>query len=850
MVYDAPYEICIERAKYWTESYKETEGQHPTIRAARALEKTLDNMSIFILDQEQIVGHRTSKFLGAIIPVERGDVNIILREFLQNLKTRERKPFRIREEDEELLFKEILPYWRGKTVSEKKRELWRKTGLVPEKKSELPDVAKIINHFGLEWVQEAMKLSGGEFVEASRPTHVITVLDDQGHLVMGHKNILKWGYGGIKKRAMEKLEEVNKFLESEKIDTDNRETVIEDYVDIDKLEKKFQERFSKNNGYSIDNKAFLEAVIICCDASSRFIKRFAALAKNMSEKETNKVRAAELKEISQICDWISTNPPRNFREALQLVWFNQIIGNISHGLGAILGVGRPDQYLYPYYKSDIEKKAISEAKVVELLEEFLIKLSSNLLILPNLQGQNDASELGEDHVAVTVGGVDENGEDAVNELSYLFMQACENVKCMTISFSVRIAPNKNPKEWIKRAVDIYSKTNGPALYNDNVIIPALVNAGVSLEDARDYAIVGCVEPAPQGNAFPITAGNAVSMPGLLEMVLNCGQTRLGGKLDSIEIGDPREFRSYEEIWNKYMQLIKHAVHYAVKCANIKDIVHAENYPNPYISMTLDGCIENALDMTQGGAKYNFNTLSSDGWATVANSLCALKKVVFEDKEITMKEMADILDNNYREYEKFRLKLINSLPKYGNDDDYVDSIMSKLTNAFCEEVMSHPTIRTPGVYRPCLFSAGTHTLTGRFLGATPDGRKAGEAVSNALSPSNGTEKNGPTAVLKSATKMDTTKFSSGMSLNMRLSPLLLRTEENRSKIADLISAYFKMGGMHVQFNVVNQETLIDAQRHPEKYQDLIVRVSGYCAYFVNLGKALQDDIIARCQFEKI
>lgn len=833
MVFDAPYNICIERAKYWTESYKETEGQHPTIRAARAIEKTLDNMSIFILNEELIVGHRTSKLLGVVLPVERGEVTTIVPMQLKILKIRKRKPFQISEEDENLLLNEIFPYWEGKTVADKKIEMFEKTGFLKKRlkrgKSGKVDPVK-------------------KFLASNAPTTASTVLDDQGHLVAGHNNIVKWGLNGIREKAMKKLDEVNQYLNSNSIQPKENNLYLQDHYDYASLESNFQDRFRKNNGYTLDNKAFLEAVIICCDAFSRFIKRYAVLADNEARNITSTKRAVELGQISEICNWISENTPRNFREALQLVWFNEIVGNISHGLGTILAVGRPDQYLFPYYKSDIESDVITDKKVLELLEEFIIKLSANLMLHPTVSNYA-APELGADHVALCVGGVDKDGKDAVNELSYLFMDAAENVKCMTVSFSIRISPDLSPKKWIQRAADIYMKTSGPAIYNDNTIIPALLKAGVALEDARDYGIVGCIEPAPQGNAFPITAGNAISLTALLEMLLNNGSRKLGGKIDGPEF-DSRKFKSYEELWETYSKLIKFKVAENVKCSNIKDIAHAENYPNPIISMSIDGCIDNALDMTQGGAKYNLNTISTSGFATVVDSLAALKKLVFEDKEVSMEEMIGIVRSNFKDNEPFRLKILNKVPKFGNDNDYVDSIARDLNDLYCNEILSHSTIRVPGKYRPSIFSAGTHVAAGRFLGATPDGRLSGEAISNSLSPTNGTEKNGPTAVFNSITKLDNTKIASGMSLNMRLLPSLLKSRDERERLADLILTYLQKGGMHVQFNVVSQENLLDAQIHPENYRDLVIRVSGYCAYFVNIGKSLQNDIIARFQFENM
>jgi len=826
LVLNAPFNIDIERAKYYTESYKATEGLglHPATRSAKALERTLDNMIIFIMNEEQLVGHRTSKLLGVILPVERGDVNCMLPVNLKVLKKRINKPFQITEEEEQLLNEKIWPFWKGKTVLEKRIALYNRLGLLKEIYSK-----EQLNNMDLF----------SKFMLGTMPFAGSTVLDDQGHLVMGHAHLMRSGITGIKRHALRKLEEVNQYSNSSataaKVSTIQELIDSESKIDYYVVQKRFQERFKKTEGYSADKKAFLEAVIICCDAFTRFIKRYSELARIKAKSESETKRAAELITIAESCNWISENPPRTFREALQLTWFNELVGNISHGLGAILSIGRPDQYLYPYYKSDLASKILTSTEAKELLEEFMMKLCSNLLLMP-IASRGSADELSADHVAVTVGGVDTNGNDAVNELSYLFLDAFADAKA-SLSFSVRVAPNINSRAWLRRAVDIYLKTCGTAFYNDDIIITSLQKAGVTLEDARDYSIVGCIEPTTNGNAFPITAGNGLGLTQMLQEVLK-GDTG----------GYPNEFKSFGQLRDAFAKYIKNKVAKVVQLSNIKDIIHGENYPNPFISMSIDGCIENALDMTQGGAKYNFNTLSSSGFATTVNSLCALKKVVFEDQQLSMPEMLTILNNNFKDNEILRNKIINKVPKFGNDDDYVDCIAKDVLNIYSDEINSHSCIRMPGTYRPSIFSAGTHVSVGSALPATPDGRKAGQPISNSISPSNNTEHNGPTAVLNSISKLENTKIGSGISLNMRLLPSLIDTEHKRELLTDMLLSHFKMGGMHVQFNIISQQDLIDAQDHPENYQDLIVRVSGYCTYFVNLPKALQNDIIDRYQFE--
>jgi len=817
-ILEAPYEICIERARYYTESYKETEGLHPAIRAARALENTLRKMTIYILPEEQIVGNRSSKLVAAIIPIERGEYNYVLKIDLKNLKKRKERPFHISKEEEKELM-EMFKYWKGKTVRDIRTKIMKEKGL--HFKISLSPIAnwRRLKNFGPKNIIDIIKLytlgrlrhvkSSLNEVTLNNPNLVMNVFDTQGHLVIGINNVIKTGFKGVKEKAQKVLESVQ----------------------------------------DEDKKKFLEAVMICCDATRMFAQRFAELAEEMASREKNPERKKELLQIAENCRWVPWNPPRSFHEACQFLWFTQVVATISYGIGLIGAVGRVDQYLYPYYKKDLEEGKITREKALELVEELLIKFSYNLLLLPSF-GKHTASELGADEDALTIGGVDRDGEDATNELSYIWMDACKNMKNLTNTFSIRVS-SKSSDEWLEKIAEVYSVTSGPAIFNDDVIIPALVNSGTSLEDARDYAVIGCVEPTSAGNTFGCTSGNDISLVGVLEMTLTNGMIRMLGRRTGPQTGDPRKFSSFEQFMDAFKKQLQNSIDLIHQLVEIKDEVYAQNYPNPYISATLEGCVENAMDMTWGGAKYNFNSISGRGLGTTVDSLAAIKKMVFDDKMVTMKELIDALENNFRgkKGEMLRQKLLHKAPKYGNDNDYVDDIAREVAGTFCDMVMAKKAWRG-GPYRPSFFSYGMHVLDGNLLGATPNGRKAREPTSNSLSPSNGVEKNGPTAILKSCAKIDHTKIPNGCALNIKLLPTLLRDQERRKKLASLIKAYFKLGGSEVQLNVVDTQTLREAQKHPEKYRDLVVRVSGYNAYFVDLGKAIQDDIIARQEFGQL
>lgn len=816
-ILEAPYEICIERARYYTESYRETEGMHPAIRAARALENTLRKMTIYILPEELIVGNRSSKLVATIIPIERGEYNYVLRIDLKNLKKRKNRPFHISKEEEKEL-REMFKYWKGKTVRDHRTRIMKERGLHFKISLGPRALWRRIKNFGLKHLWKIIKLySGGRLrhirsslneVTLNNPNLVMNVFDTQGHLVIGINNVIKTGFKGVKEKA---------------------ERVMRTVKDPEK-------------------KKFLEAVMICCDATRMFAQRFAELAEEMASKEKDPQRKAELLQIAEHCRWVPWNPPRSFHEACQFLWFTQVIAAISYGVGLIGAVGRVDQYLYPYYKKDIGEGIITREQALELVEELLIKFSYNLLLLPSF-GKHTASELGADEDALTVGGVGRDGEDATNELSYIWMDACKNMKNLTNTFSIRVS-SKSSQEWLEKIAEVYSVTSGPSIFNDDVVIPALVKNGTELEDARDYAVIGCVEPTSAGNTFGCTSGNDISLVGVLEMVLTNGMIRMLGRKTGVDTGDPRKFTSFSQVMEAFKKQLRHSIDVISELVEIKDRVYAEHFPNPYISATLEGCVENALDMTQGGAKYNFNSISGRGLGTTADSLAALKKVVFDDKIATMEEVIDALENNFKgkRREKLRQRLLNA-PKYGNDDDYADEIAREIAGTFCDMVMSKKCWRG-GPYRASFFSYGMHVLDGNLLGATPNGRKAGEPTSNSLSPSNGVEKNGPTAILKSCAKIDHTKIANGCALNIKLLPTLLRGRERRKKLASLIRGYFQLGGSEVQFNVVDTETLRDAQEHPEKYRDLVVRVSGYCAYFTDLGKPIQDDIISRLEFGEL
>jgi formate C-acetyltransferase len=815
-ILEAPYEICMERARYYTQVYRETEGMHPSLRAAKALERTLDTMTLSILPEEMLAGNRSSKLVATVIPVERGEINAILEMYMHDITTRSYKPFKISEEEKRELFEEILPYWKKRSVRYYKEQKWTKSGLMLGFSSGPFAHARRVRAFGASRLARIARpfmvgrkldlLKSRKEVALNNPNLVNNVMDVQGHLVMGINNVIEKGFRGIKESALEK-----KALHAQ----------------------------------DAGKTAFYDAVIIACDAVKRFAQRFSRQASDMADRETDKRRGQELRAMASNLSRVPWDLPRNFYEAVQFLWFTQVIALISHGVAGIFAIGRADQYLYPYFKRDMDSGAISREFAVGLIEELLVKLSCNLLVLPSFAKQT-GSELGADNNAVTIGGVDREGKDATNELSLVFLEAVGNIKSMTNSFAIRVHPRSSP-EFLEKVTKLVSRTSGPAIFNDQTIIPSQQGCGNSLEDARDYSIIGCVEPTSSGNTFGCTSGNDISLVGVLEMALNDGRLFMMGRRNGLKTGDAEKFRSFDDVLEAYKKQLAYIVAFLARCVNAKDEVYRDHFHNPYVSLTLDGCLDSGMDMTQGGARYNFASISARGLATAADSLLAIKKAVFEEKWISMFDLMTALRNNFRDNEVLRQKLIHKISKYGCDSNEADDMARWVADQFCDEVLKQKSVRG-GCFRPGFFSYGMHVFDGMMLGATPDGRLAGEPVSNSSSPSNGSERKGLAAVLNSNTRIPHEKISNGSSLNIRLGPSMFSTSERIEKFVALLKSFIMNGNMHMQINVIDSDTLKDAQQRPQIYTDMVVRVSGYAAYFNDLGRPVQDDIIRRTQFD--
>jgi Pyruvate-formate lyase len=518
-------------------------------------------------------------------------------------------------------------------------------------------------------------------------------------------------------------------------------------------------------------------------------------------------------------------------EALQSIWMTQALLVLSYGEDSIICPGRADQFLFPFYKKDKETGLITYEDALEAVEEYFIKLSTFISFGPN---------------NVTIGGLDRQGQDAVNEVSYLMLDAHKRLKGLRNGLAVRIS-DKTPRDFLVKACETHRYTAGVAFYNDAVVIRDLLKDGYPLEDARDYSIVGCVEPTGTGNNSGYTAGSGVRLSVILEMALNEGRT-FSYKWKQFGLKTPAagEFKTFEEVKKAFADQLSYSMDLMAQKTRIKDQIFAEFFPSPLLSSTIEGCIESGQDITQGGARINHGSVSARGVATVANSLAAIRWAVFEEKLLTMEEMVRHLRNNFKDAEFLRQQLIQKAPKYGNAEPKVDDLAVWVTDLYSREARKHKRL-LGGMYRTLLVASGTQVYEGRDCWATPDGRLARQPVSNGISPSNGTEMNGVTAAMRSVAVACFPNMSNGCGFNMNLNPLTIRTDEGLDKFASLIEGFFDLGGRQVQFNPFSRETLQEAQKNPKNFPDLMVKVSGYSFRFVDLSRALQDDIINRTEF---
>ncbi len=774
--------IDAERAILATEAYKENLNQPRVMVRAKMLEKILDHMSIYIEDKSLLAGNQATKNRNAPIFPEY-TMEFVINE-LDQFEKRDGDVFYITEKTKEQL-REIAPFWQNNNLRA------RGEALLPEEVSVFMETGV----FGMEG-----KLNAGD-----------------AHLAVNYERILKDGLRGYEKRV-----------------------------------KEYKASLDLTDPESIDKYCFYNAVLIVLEAVRNFANRYSVLAKKLAEKELNQERKIELLEISRICSKVPYEPAETFREAVQSVWFIQLILQIESN-GHSLSYGRFDQYMYPYYNRDIKNGTIKESEALELLTCLWIKT----LTINKVRSQaHTLSSAGSPmYQNVTIAGQTTDKKDAVNDLSFLVLKSVAQTRLTQPNLTVRYHKNIN-KQFFDECVEVMRLGFGmPALNNDEIIIPSFMDWGVKEEDAYNYSAIGCVETAVPGKwGYRCTGMSYINFPRMLLCTMNNGVDLTSNKRFTKGYGYFTKMESYEELLKAWDKTVREITRYSVIVENVIDKASERDVPDVLCSALTDDCIGRGKTIKEGGAVYDFISGLQVGIANMADCLAAIKKLVYEEKKITRQELWDAILDDFSspENKKIQEMLIREAPKYGNDDDYVDQLIVEAYDSYIDEIEKYPNTRYKRGPIGGIRYAGTSSISanvgqGMSTMATPDGRNAFEPLAEGCSPAHNSDKNGPTAVFKSVSKLRTNKITGGVLLNQKMTPQMLSTEENRQKLELLIKTFFnRLHGYHVQYNIVSKETLIDAQKHPEKHKDLIVRVAGYSAFFNVLSKKTQDDIIGRTE----
>ena len=597
-----------------------------------------------------------------------------------------------------------------------------------------------------------------------------------------------------------------------------------------------------NDKDALRKKQELEAMKICCDAIIIYANRYAKYAKELAEKESDPVRKAELLQIAENCSVVPAHAPQTYYQALQMYWFVHIGVTTELNPWDAFSPGRLDQHLYPFYKNDTASGVLDDAKALELLECLWVKFN-NQPAPPKVGITLKESSTYTDFANINTGGIAPDGSDGVNEVSYLILDCMDEMRLLQPSSNVQIS-RKTPHKFLKRACEISRKGWGqPAFYNTEAIVQELLNAGKSLEDARKGGTSGCVETGAFGNEAYILTGY-LNLPKIVELTLYNGYDKVSNQQLGPKTGDAREFKTYGEFFEAYKKQVEYFVNIKIEGNNIIEKIYAEYMPVPFLSLVTNGCIASGKDYNGGGAKYNTNYIQGVGIGTITDSLAAIKYNVFDNKKFSIEELQKALDANFEGYEDIHHLVTSKTPKYGNDDDYADDIMRSVFDLYRGMVVGRPNIKG-GKYGINMLPTTCHVYFGEVMMASPNGRKAHLPVSEGISPDKGADVHGPTAVIKSCSKMDHLA-TGGTLLNQKFTPSVVEGDLGLEHMANLVRAYFNMDGHHIQFNVIDREVLLDAQKHPENYKDLIVRVAGYSDHFHNLSKALQDEIIGRTE----
>lgn len=590
----------------------------------------------------------------------------------------------------------------------------------------------------------------------------------------------------------------------------------------------------------------LEAMEIAAGALITYAERHSKKLTKLAEECSDETRKKELEKMAEICKRVPAHAPTTFHEALQHYWFIHIGVVTELNPWDSFNPGRLDQHLYPFFKKEVEEGTLDKEQAKELLESFWIKFN-NHPSPPKVGVTAQESNTYTDFALINLGGVDEQGHNATNDLTYLILDVIEEMRILQPSSMVQVS-KKSPERLIKRAANITKTGFGqPSYFNTDAIVQELLRQGKEIEDARNGGASGCVETGAFGKESYILTGY-FNLNKVFEITLHNGIDPASGKQIGLNTGDPEKFSNFDELFEAFNKQLNYFTEIKLKGNNIIEKLYAEFMPVPFLSLVIDDCVANGKDYNAGGAKYNTSYIQGVGLGSLTDNITSVKYNVFDKKKISMKELMEALNTNFAYDEKLRYDLIYNTPKYGNDDDYADENTIKIFDAFYDSINGKPTPRG-GISRINLLPTTSHVYFGSVINAMPDGRKAGEPLSEGISPVQGRDRKGPTAVIKSVAKIDHIK-TGGTLLNQKFSPAFFEDEKGVNKFVSLIRSYFKLDGHHIQFNVINAETLKQAQKEPEKYEDLIVRVAGYSDYFNDLGEDLQNEIIKRTEHETL
>lgn len=779
--------VDIERALYFTRSMQQTEGELLTLRWAKALKHVAENITVYITPDQLLAGRvgQLGRY-GILYPEIDGDFYI---EVMRDLPNRTKSPFQISDADMKTLVEEIAPYWEGKTYHEHLNEV-------------LPAELRNVTYDDARGLKSKFVVS-----ETSSYRSALQWVPD-------YEKVLKRGFIDLQNEAKAKLAALD----------------------------------MTNSKDMWDKKPFLEAMIIVCDAVMIWAHRHVELARKLAAEESDAQRKAELLQIAEICERVPAHPARNFREAVQCQWFVQMFSRIEQKASAIISNGRMDQYLFPFYEQDIKSGAITREEARELLECMWVDMAQFIDLYINPTG-NEFQEGYAHWEAVTIGGQTREGEDATNDLSYLFLESKRDFPMNYPDLATRIH-SRTPERFLHEiALTIKDGSGFPKLINDEEVVPLYAIKGAPMDDALDYAVSGCTE-ARMPNRDTYTSGCVyINLASALEMLMYNGRMqRYGDELIGLETGDPCDLKTWDEFYAAYKEQHLNLLRKAFQQQYVVDRLRPQHFAAPFSSVMHNLCMQNLQDLheykIEGGVDYSYFEIL--GYGTVADSLSAIKKLVYEDKKLTMAEVLEAMKVNFEGHKPVQ-EMLKNAPSYGNNDPYADSIakdMDRFTQVEAKRCSEERDIHVDVRYVPIT----SHVPFGKVVSATPNGRLAGTALSDGSSASHGADHNGPTAVMMSNyhTKNYGMINRASRLLNIKLSPKCVEGDAGTKKIMDMIRTWCDLKLWHLQFNIVNRATLVAAQKDPDSYRTLIVRVAGYSAYFCDMSTDLQNDIIERTE----